>query len=77
MSTLSKGDIVNLNYTGRTKEDNKVVDTTIESIAKKEEIYDEKVIYRPFTLIIGKNWLPEGRRSAYWNEGRTEENYRN
>jgi len=64
MSTLSKGDIVNLNYTGRTKEDNKVVDTTIESIAKKEEIFDEKVIYRPFTLIIGKNWLPEGLEEA-------------
>ena len=53
MTTLNKGDIVNLNYTGRTKEDNKVVDTTIESIAKKEDIFDEKIIYRPFTLIIG------------------------
>ena len=64
MSTISKGDIVNLNYTGRTKEDNKVVDTTIESIAKKENIYDEKVIYRPFTLIVGKNWLPVGLEEA-------------
>ena len=64
MSTLNKGDIVNLNYTGRTKEDNKVVDTTIESIAKKEGIYDEKVIYRPFTLIIGKHWLPAGLEEA-------------
>ena len=64
MTTLSKGDIVNLNYTGRTKEDNKVVDTTIESIAKKEDIFDEKVIYRPFTLIIGKNWLPVGLEEA-------------
>jgi FKBP-type peptidyl-prolyl cis-trans isomerase 2 len=64
MTTLSKGDIVNLNYTGRTKEDKKVVDTTIESIAKKEDIFDEKVVYRPFTLIIGKNWLPVGLEEA-------------
>ncbi|MHA1199978.1 MAG: FKBP-type peptidyl-prolyl cis-trans isomerase [Candidatus Heimdallarchaeaceae archaeon] len=64
MTTLNKGDIVNLNYTGRTKEDGKVVDTTIESIAKKEDIFDEKVIYRPFTLIIGKKWLPSGLEEA-------------
>ncbi|MCG3215159.1 MAG: FKBP-type peptidyl-prolyl cis-trans isomerase [Candidatus Heimdallarchaeota archaeon] len=60
MSTLQSGDMVNINYTGRTKEDNKVFDTTFEDVAKKEDIFDEKVIYRPFTLIIGKNWLPEG-----------------
>ena len=60
MATLSKGDMVKINYTGRTKEDNKVFDTTFENIAKKEDIFDEKVIYRPFTLIIGKQWLPIG-----------------
>jgi len=52
--------MVNINYTGRIKEDNKVFDTTFENVAKKEDIFDEKVIYRPFTLIIGKNWLPVG-----------------
>ena len=60
MSALKSGDMVNLNYTVRKIEDNKVFDTTFEDIAKKEDIYDEKVIYRPFTLIIGKKWLPEG-----------------
>ena len=60
MSNLKSGDMVNLNYTVRKIEDNKVFDTTFEDIAKKEDIFDEKVIYRPFTLIIGKKWLPEG-----------------
>ncbi len=60
MATLEQGDMVNINYTGRTKEDNKVFDTTFENIAKKEDVFDEKVVYRPFTLIIGKNWLPVG-----------------
>ena len=60
MATLDQGDMVNINYTGRTKEDNKVFDTTFENIAKKEDVFDEKVVYRPFTLIIGKNWLPVG-----------------
>ncbi len=60
MATLDQGNMVNINYTGRIKEDNKVFDTTFENIAKKEDIFDEKVIYRPFTLIIGKNWLPVG-----------------
>jgi len=60
MSTIAKGDMIKLDYTGRTKDDGIIFDTTIESIAKKEGIYDEKVIYKPFTLIIGKKWLPEG-----------------
>ena len=60
MATLDQGNMVNINYTGRIKEDNKVFDTTFENVAKKEDIFDEKVIYRPFTLIIGKNWLPVG-----------------
>lgn len=60
MATVAKGDMVKIDYTGRTKEDNRVFDTTIEEIAKKEGIYDDKVIYRPFTVIVGKNWLPEG-----------------
>ena len=60
MATLEQGNMININYTGRIKEDNKVFDTTFENIAKKEDVFDEKVIYRPFTLIIGKNWLPAG-----------------
>ncbi len=60
VATVEQGDMVKINYTGRTKEDNKVFDTTYENIAKKEGIYDEKVIYHPFTLIVGKKWLPIG-----------------
>ena len=60
MATLETGDMVKINYTGKMREDKSVFDTTYENIAKKEDIFDEKIIYRPFTLIIGKNWLPPG-----------------
>jgi FKBP-type peptidyl-prolyl cis-trans isomerase 2 len=60
LATIEKNNMVKINYTGKTQEDNKVFDTTFEDIAKKEDIYDEKIIYKPFTLIIGKKWLPSG-----------------
>lgn len=60
MTTLAAGNMVKINYTGIKKEENQVFDTTFEDIAKRENIYDEKVIYRPFTVILGKNWLPVG-----------------
>ena len=60
MASLDSGDMVKVNYIGKMKEDNSVFDTTYENTAKKENIFDEKIIYRPFTLIIGKNWLPPG-----------------
>ena len=64
MSALKSGDMVKINYTGKTVEDGKVFDTTFENIAKKNDIFDDKIIYQPFTLIIGKNWLPAGLEEA-------------
>ncbi len=58
--SLAMNDMVKINYTAMKKEDNSVFDTTIESVAKAHDIYDEKLLYTPCLIIIGKNWLPPG-----------------
>ncbi|MHA1345102.1 MAG: FKBP-type peptidyl-prolyl cis-trans isomerase [Candidatus Heimdallarchaeaceae archaeon] len=60
MSNIKLGDMVKINYTCKTTEDGKVFDTTFEKIAKEHDIFDEKFIYQPFTLIVGKRKLPIG-----------------
>ena len=60
MSNIKLGDMVKINYTCKTSEDGKVFDTTFEKIAKEHDIFDEKFIYQPFTLIVGSHKLPVG-----------------
>ncbi|UJG42791.1 MAG: peptidylprolyl isomerase [Candidatus Heimdallarchaeum endolithica] len=57
---IEKGTMLKLNYIGKRKSDSYVFDTTLEDVAKKEGIYDEKVIYKPCLVVIGKHWLPIG-----------------
>ncbi|MHA1865623.1 MAG: FKBP-type peptidyl-prolyl cis-trans isomerase [Candidatus Heimdallarchaeaceae archaeon] len=57
---IEKGTMLKLNYIGKRKSDSYVFDTTLEDVAKKEGIYDEKVIYKPCLVVIGKHWLPVG-----------------
>ncbi len=57
---LKEGSMLKVEYIGRRKDDNTIFDTTKEGLAKKEGIYDEKVVYKPCLVIIGKNWLPKG-----------------
>ena len=57
---IKKGTMLKLNYIGKRKSDSYVFDTTLEDVAKKEGIYDEKVIYKPCLVVIGKHWLPVG-----------------
>ena len=58
--TVKKGDFVELDYTGVLKEANLVFDTTIESVAKKEEIFDPKVTYSPISICIGQGQILQG-----------------
>ncbi len=57
--TLQKGDYVLLDYTILTKDDNKVVQTTNEEIAKQAGIYSPDNIYEPVLVIIGDTRLLE------------------
>jgi len=58
--TLKEGSMLKLDYIGRRKDDGTIFDTTKEDVAKKEGIYDEKIVYQPCLVVIGKNWLPKG-----------------
>ena len=61
---IKKGDFVELDYTGRIKDDKIVFDTTIEETAKNSEIYSQKFKYKPVIVCIGQNHLVKGLDSA-------------
>lgn len=56
--TIKNGDFVQLDYIGRV--DGKIFDLTQESVAKKENIYNDHVNYGPVTIIVGAGHLLKG-----------------
>lgn len=60
MPKISKGDFVEVEYTGKTKEDNIVFDTTDEETAKKNNIYAAKMQYGPVAVCIGEGQILKG-----------------
>ncbi|MFN3804128.1 MAG: peptidylprolyl isomerase [Pyrobaculum sp.] len=56
---LSKGDYILLDYTIVIKDDNKVVETTQEEVAKEAGIYRPEEAYRPRLVILGETPLWE------------------
>lgn len=57
--SISKGDFILVDLTGRVKE-GEVFETTLKDIAEKEGIYDEGEVYEPRLVIVGEGWvLPE------------------
>ncbi|MFP3308766.1 MAG: hypothetical protein RXP27_04110 [Nitrososphaeria archaeon] len=44
---MEKGSLVYINYTLRIKDEGKVVDTTLEDVAKQAGIYNPEVRYEP------------------------------
>ena len=55
--SLDKGDFILINYKAKVKETNEVFDTTIEEIAKKEQLRKEGEIYEPKLVVIGEGWV--------------------
>ncbi len=60
MVNIKKGDFVEVEYTGKTKEDNITFDTTDIEVAKKNNIYAEKMQYGPVVICVGENQILEG-----------------
>jgi FKBP-type peptidyl-prolyl cis-trans isomerase SlyD len=56
--TIKDGDFVRVDYVGRV--DGKIFDLTEESVAKKENIYNEKVKYGSVVIIVGAGHLLKG-----------------
>jgi len=61
---IKKNDFVELEYTGRIKEDNMVFDTTNEKIAKDNELYNESFDYGAVTVCIGQEQVLKGLEDA-------------
>ena len=52
---MKKQDFVEIEYTGRVKEDNTLFDTTQEKVAKESGVYDKDADYGPLIICIGEN----------------------
>ena len=50
---ISENDWIKIDYTGRLKENSKVFDTTLEDVARTEQIFDEKRGYSPLLCRAG------------------------
>jgi len=57
---IKKDDFILLDLTGRIKSSGKLMDVTDEEIARKEGVFDEKDIYQPRLVIVGKGWVIKG-----------------
>ncbi len=62
--TVKKGDFIELDYTGSLKEDKIVFDSTVESVAKKEDIFDPKMAYGPVAICVGQAQILKGLDDA-------------
>ena len=60
MPNINKKDFVEVEYTGSTKEDNLIFDTTSAEVAKENNIYAEKMQYGPVVVCIGEGQILEG-----------------
>jgi len=61
---LKKGDFIELDYTGRIKDDKVVFDTTIEQVAKDSGIINPKYKYKPVIITLGEHQLLKGLDTA-------------
>lgn len=60
MDKIKKGDFIEVEYTGKVKEDNFVFDTTDEKTAKESNIHNQNAQYGPAVVHIGSHQLLKG-----------------
>ena len=60
---MNKGDFVRINYIARL-ESGEIFDLTYEDIAKQQNIYNPKVIYRPIPVVVGAGFVIKGIDNA-------------
>jgi len=61
---MKDGDFVQVDYVGRVKGTNDIFDLTKEDVAKKENVYNPKITYKPVTLIVGGGFILRGLDEA-------------
>tara|TARA_Y100000310_G_scaffold335772_1_gene418642 strand:- start:5850 stop:6533 length:684 start_codon:yes stop_codon:yes gene_type:complete len=60
MTKIKKEDFVEIEYTGKLKDDDFIFDTTDEKVAKDNEIYNQEHQYGPIKIMIGGNQVLPG-----------------
>lgn len=55
MAVVKRHDFVEIEYTGRLKEDGTIFDTTDEKVAKQNNSYDKNADYSPAVICVGEN----------------------
>jgi len=60
MAKIKNKDFIELEYTGMTKEDNVVFDTTSKELAEKNDLETEKAKFGPMVLCVGEGQLLRG-----------------
>ncbi|MBS3101409.1 peptidylprolyl isomerase [Candidatus Woesearchaeota archaeon] len=60
MAIVKNHDFVEIEYTGRIKEDNAVFDTTEEKVAKENGVYDKHADYFPAVICVGESHVLKG-----------------
>lgn len=60
MTMIKKHDFVEIEYTGRIKEDNTIFDTTEENVARENDLYDKNADYYPAIICVGENNILKG-----------------
>ena len=58
--SIKAGDVVLAQFEGWIQDSNELFDTTSETLAKEKDIYNEKMVYGPQPLIVGKGRLFPG-----------------
>jgi FKBP-type peptidyl-prolyl cis-trans isomerase 2 len=64
MVTIKKEDFVELEYTGKIKEDGTIFDTTSEKVAKESEIYNQNMRYGSVIICLGEGQILKGLEKA-------------
>ena len=54
---FEKSDFILIDYVAKVKETGEVFDTTIEDVAKKENLYKEGETYEPKLVAVGEGWV--------------------
>lgn len=61
---MKVGDFIKVDYVGRIKDTGEVFDITRDEVAKKENVYNPKVSYKPVVLIVGADFIIKGLDEA-------------
>jgi peptidylprolyl isomerase len=61
---MEKGSLAYINYTLKVKGEDKIVETTIEDVAKEAGIHNPTVKYKPVLVAAGDKWVVEGLDEA-------------